>query len=104
MRSRSARSQKVAPHTRSGELTSQSGIVTGRLTDWAEALETTTTDLMAAIDRAGVEPLMDTGVSKDGEGHQRPTRPELRCIAMTEADVGRVSAELLHLVPAQSSR
>lgn len=104
MRSRSARSQKVDPHTRSGELTSQSGIITGRLTDWADALETTPSELVAAIDRAGVEPLVDTGVSKDGEEHPRPTRPELRCIAMTEAHVGRVSAELLHLAPAQSSR
>lgn len=104
MRSRSARSQKVQPHTRSGELTSQSGIITGRLTDWADALETTSAELLNAMDRAGVEPLIDTGSPKDGEEHQRPTNPELRCIALTEADVGRVSAELLEIAPVQTSR
>lgn len=102
MRSRSARSQKVQPHTRSGELTSQSGIITGRLADWADALETTSAELLDAMERAGVEPLIDTGTPKDGEGHQRPTNPELRCIAMTEADVGRVSAELLEIAPVQT--
>jgi hypothetical protein len=55
------------------------------------------------MDRAGVEPLIDTGTSKDGEGHQRPTNPELRCIAMTEGDVGRVSAELLEIAPVQAA-
>ena len=62
-------------------------------------METTSSELLEAMDRAGVEPLIDTGASKDGEGHQRPTNPELRCIAMTEADVGRVSAELLEISP-----
>lgn len=104
MRSRSARSQKVEPHTRSGELTSQSGIITGRLTDWASALETTTPELLDAMERAGVDPLVDTGQHKDGEEHQRPTNPELRCIALTEADVGRISAELLDIAPVQTSR
>lgn len=103
MRSRSARSQKVEPHTRSGELTSQSGIITGRLVDWAEALETSTSELLSAMDRAGVEPLVDTGRHKDGEDHSRPTNPELRCIALTESDVGRISAELLDLAPVQES-
>ena len=103
MRSRSARSQKVQPHTRSGELTSQSGIITGRLADWAEALETTSSELLEAMNRAGVEPLIDTGSQKDGEEHQRPTNPELRCIALTEADVGRISAELLEIAPVKAS-
>lgn len=104
MRSRSARSQKVQPHTRSGELTSQSGIITGRLADWAEALETSSSELLKAMKRAGVEPLIDTGSPKDGEDHTRPTNPELRCIALTEADVGRVSAELLEIAPVETSR
>lgn len=104
MRSRSARSQKVQPHTRSGELTSQSGIITGRLADWATALETTIPELLDAMDRAGVEPLIDTSSSKEGEDHQRPTNPELRCIALTEADVGRLSAELLEIAPVEPSQ
>ena len=104
MRSRSARSQKVQPHTRSGELTSQSGIITGRLADWADALETTSDELLEAMQRAGVEPLIDTGTSKDGEGHQRPTNPELRCIALTEGDGGRITAELLEMAPVQLPR
>lgn len=104
MRSRSARSQKVDPHTRSGELTSQSGIVTGRLVDWAEALETSSSKLLAAMERADVDPLVDTGRGKDGEDHSRPTNPELRCISLTEADVGRISAELLEIAPLQASR
>lgn len=103
MRSRSARSHKVEPHTRSGELTSQSGIITGRLTDWADALETTTSELLSAIDRAGVDPLVDTGKQKEGEDHSRPTQPELRCLALTESDVGRISAELLEIAPYQHS-
>ena len=104
MRSRSARSQKVQPHTRSGELTSQSGIITGRLADWADALETSSPEFLDAMDRAGAEPLIDTGSPKDGEDHDRPTNPELRCIALTEADVGRVSAELLEIAPVKAAQ
>ena len=56
------------------------------------------------MDRAGVEPLIDTGSPKDGEDHDRPTNPELRCIALTEADVGRVSAELLEIAPVKAAQ
>jgi hypothetical protein len=67
-------------------------------------LETSSSELLEAMNRAGVEPLIDTGSPKDGEDHKRPTNPELRCIALTEADVGRVSAELLEIAPVEASR
>lgn len=96
MKGQSVRSHDTEAHTRSG-LTRKFGIVTGRLADWATELETTSARVLGAIEAAGITPLVDTAVSDGSAKYDRPTDPELRCIAMSKRNVGRVTAELLEI-------
>lgn len=99
MTGQSARSHDTKAHTRSG-LTRKFGIVTGRLADWAAELEATPARVLSAMEAVGMTPLMDTAVNNGSSKYDRPTDPELRCIAMSKRDVGRVAAELLEIEPA----
>jgi hypothetical protein len=69
-----------------GTLSVRHGIVCGRLEQFADALEMEPRQVSAAIQAAGIEPLVDTAQSKKNEAHTRPTDPALRCLAMTRAD------------------
>lgn len=86
--SKSARNKAVEPHTE-GELREWGGIVSGRVTAWAEALDVPAETIVRVVDRAGIELLTDTAREKSGN-YDRPTDPELRCLAM-----GRDEAERL---------
>ena len=79
----SARSKGVKMHT-SGALESWSGIVSGHVSDYAEALDATPEAVLTAAQKVPL--LFDTAESKKTRGDDpgRPTDPALRCLAMTE--------------------
>lgn len=72
------------------------GIVSARVSDLARELDTTPEELLDAIDRTGMEPLVDTAQDKGGRGEKRgrPTDPDLRSLALTTEAVRRVEEEL----------
>jgi len=78
----SARSKGVKMHT-SGALESWGGIVSGHVSDYAEALDTTPEAVLTAAQKVPL--LFDTAESKKTRGDDpgRPTDPTLRCLAMT---------------------
>lgn len=86
------RRQAVDEHTR-GEISAYHGIVSAYLADLADLLNASPTGVLEAMEQADVEPMMDTATPGNGqESHDRPTDPELRCIALTEQDLRRVAA------------
>jgi hypothetical protein len=70
------------------------GIVSGRVTQYADALEVETEAVMDAVETAGVTPMVDTADSKARESHDRPDDPSTRCLAMTRDGFARVLAEV----------
>lgn len=79
------------PEAAQGDLTTWGGIHTGRVTAWAAYLETTPEAVVNATE--DVPPMIDTGTRPSKyESHERPTAPDLRCIAWIRADVERVRA------------
>jgi hypothetical protein len=68
--------------------------VSARLADLADTLDVTPAAVVEAADRAGIEPLVDTsepkGRSRNAE--ERPTDPELRCLAFPREDFRRLAA------------
>jgi hypothetical protein len=90
-----ARPDKAQEHLR-GEMTSRYGIVSARLSDLADALETTPNVLMKALDELGIAPLVDTAKEKgrSREADERPTDPELRSLALPTRDLRKVAAAL----------
>ena len=78
------------PNAETHDLATYGGIHAGRVTAWADALDTTPEDVVNATD--AVPPMMDTAASKNRETHTRPTAPELRCIAWAAEDVPEVRA------------
>jgi hypothetical protein len=83
---------KVHPDRATGDLAQWGGIWTGRLSAWAAYFGASPSDVVEAADV--VPPLMDTARNQSRETHERPTSPELRCIAWNRGDVARVE----HLV------
>jgi hypothetical protein len=88
-----------------GDLHVWGGIVSARLSDLASALDTTPEKILRAVDAEGIAPLFDTGVPKGrGSDTDRPTDPELRCLAFTVEDfkalTGAVGTEGREAVPA----
>jgi hypothetical protein len=79
----SARSKGVKMHT-SGALESWGGIVSGHVSDYAEALGCTSADILEVAEQ--VDLLFDTAESKKTRGDDpgRPTDSTLRCLGMTE--------------------
>ena len=67
------------------------GIVSARLEDIAGALETAPQAILGAVEREGIEPMLDTAEPKGrGSDRERPTEPELRCLAFTREDFARL--------------
>ena len=79
-------------HVDHGEISAFAGIASGRVSAWADALGTTP----EAIARAAsvVPPLMDTAKQNGGKKRDRPTAPDIRCIAWTMGDLPEVRAAL----------
>jgi hypothetical protein len=76
-----------------GDVTARHGIVSARVTDLAEALDTTAGALLQAVEAAGADPLVDTAENASPhETHERPSDPELRCMAFTMEDFREVAA------------
>lgn len=77
-----------------GDLSRHAGIVAGRLTQFADVLDTEPTGVVDAIEAAGVDLMMDTATDSGSTrgDHEQPTDPELRCLAMTRDDFARVLA------------
>ncbi len=74
-----------------GELSVWGGIVSARLTDYAGALETAPQAILGAVERKGIEPILDTAEPKgQGKDRDRPTDPGLRCLALTREDFTRL--------------
>jgi hypothetical protein len=74
-----------------GELSVWGGIVSARLTDYAGALGTAPEEVLGAVEREGIEPMLDTAEPKGrGKDRDRPTDPELRCLALTREDFTRL--------------
>ena len=82
---------RAHPDAETHDLTTWGGIHAGRVTAWAAHLDCTPEAVVQATD--AVPPMMDTGTRPSNyESHERPTSPELRCIAWSRADVERVRA------------
>jgi hypothetical protein len=82
-------------HDASGEVRAWGGIVSARLTDLADAAGTTPDGLLEAADQAGRDPIVDTARSKGRRGEpDRPTDPDLRCLAFTREDFQAVAASV----------
>ncbi|MCS4181971.1 hypothetical protein GGQ07_003435 [Salinibacter ruber] len=74
-----------------GELSMWGGIVSARLKDIAGALETGPQAILGAVEREGIEPILDTAEPKgQGKDRDRPTDPRLRCLALTREDFRRL--------------
>lgn len=74
-----------------GEIEAWGGIVSARLTDYAGALDSTPEEVLRALEAEGIEPTVDTAEAKGrGSDRERPTEPELRCLAFTREDFRRL--------------
>jgi hypothetical protein len=76
-----------------GAVESWGSIVSGRVADYAEELGVSPADVLEAVRAAGIDLLVDTAVPKNRET-DRPTAPELRCIAMARRDFQALQAEI----------
>jgi hypothetical protein len=76
-----------------GDLNEHGGIISGRVTQYADALQITTGAVLEAVEAAGVTPMVDTARQNDGKERDRPTDPDRRCLAMTRNDFARVLTE-----------
>lgn len=94
MKEERARTQGIQPHERADTLTRAHGIVVGTVQQWAATLDTTPDEVLTAIDGADVETLMDTGITKGKEKHERPTATTLRHVAMSTGDAARLLAHV----------
>lgn len=65
------------------ELHSWGGIVSARISDIADAIGATPEEVVEVVESGSVELLVDTSTNKGREDHDRPTSPQLRCIALT---------------------
>jgi len=75
-----------------GEIEVWGGIVSARLSDYAGALDSTPEEVLNAVDAEGIEPVLDTAEPKGREDHDRPTDPDLRCLAFSREDFRRLVA------------
>jgi hypothetical protein len=78
-----------------GDLTREYGLVTGRVVQFADALDCAPSDVLGAVEGA-VTPLVDTAEQNPDTRteQERPTDPEKRCLAFSEEDFRRVAAEI----------
>jgi hypothetical protein len=85
-----ARQKGVDPYE-SGGLTAWGGIVSGHLSDWADAFGCTPADVLEAARQVPV--MNDTGKPKGGgKDRDRPADPELRSLTLTRGNADRLRA------------
>lgn len=94
MQYRAARSVDTDPFE-TGDLNREYGLVTGRVAQFADALDCTPSDVLEALEGA-VEPLVDTAEQNPDTRptQDRPEDPEKRCMAFNEEDFRRLAAEI----------
>jgi hypothetical protein len=94
MQNLAARSVDTDPFE-TGDLNRDYGLVTGRVVQFAEALDCTPSELVDAVE-GGVRPFVDTAKQNpDTEStYDRPDDPEKRCMAFLEEDFRRLAAEI----------
>jgi hypothetical protein len=92
MQYRAARSVDADPFE-TGDLNRAHGLVTGRVIQFAEALDCGPSDVLEALEGA-VEPFVDTARQNPDTRptQERPEDPEKRCLALSERDFRRVAA------------
>jgi hypothetical protein len=73
-----------------GELSVWGGIASARLSDYAGALETSPQAILDAVDAEGIDLILDTAEKGQASDRERPTSPELRCLAFTREDFRRL--------------
>lgn len=88
-------SEAIDQHIR-GDTVAQHGIVSARLADLADMLETTPEAFLKAMRGAGIEPMVDTAQDKGRSrvASERPTDPELRSLAFPIHHLREVAAVL----------
>jgi hypothetical protein len=78
-----------------GQVEAWGGIVSARLEAHADALGRPPEAILDAVEREGIEPLVDTAEPKGrGDDRQRPTDPALRCLAFSREDFARLAGAL----------
>jgi hypothetical protein len=90
MKNTHSRAADVAAH-RCGALSVRSGVVAGRVVQFARALDADVASVLDAVARSDVPVLVDTGQSKPNESHDRPTDPALRSLAISVAAFARLA-------------
>jgi len=92
MQYKAARSVDADPFE-TGELHREYGLVTGRVAQFADALDCGPSDVLEALER-DVELLVDTARQNPDTRmtQERPEDPEKRCLALSEKDFRRVAA------------
>ena len=77
-------------HVDHGDITVYGGVASAYVEAWADAFGVPPEVVIHAA--AAVPPLMDTSVSKPRESHERPSTPELRCLAWLTSQLPEVRA------------
>lgn len=84
------------PRQHTGEpLARRFGIVCGRVQQFADALDVPAGHVLDVVEDAGIELMVDTATdssTRTRTDYDRPTDPDLRCLAMTREDFARVLA------------
>jgi hypothetical protein len=82
-----------------GEIEAWGGIVSARLCDYAGAFDVEPQAVLDAVEAEGIEPAVDTAEAKGrGSDRERPTEPELRCLAFTREDFRQLVAAVSEAV------
>ena len=77
-------------HVDHGDITVYGGVASAYVAAWADAFDVAPEAVVRAA--ADVSPLMDTSVAKARESHERPSTPELRCLAWLTRQLPEVRA------------
>ena len=77
-------------HVDHGDITVYGGVASAYVDAWADAFGVAPDAIIHAAE--AVPPLMDTSVSKPRESHERPSTPELRCLAWATDQLPEVRA------------
>ena len=77
-------------HVDHGDITVYGGVASAYVAAWADAFGVGAGTVTRAVET--VPPLVDTSVAKARESHERPSAPEVRCIAWLTNQLPQVRA------------
>ncbi len=77
-------------HVDHGDITVYGGVASAYVAAWADAFDVGSAAVIRAAET--VPPLVDTSVAKARESHERPSHPELRCLAWSTDQLPEVRA------------